>query len=139
MTDLAAAPPSPVSAEPAPDRHSDTGGSQIDPDDATVVPAALLAMITAVQETHRVLQGNANYPAIVAVGAVEDVVARLVRICHHLLPYVGDYSRRGATAAGRAEELLEQARAQLSSARHHVVIGSTMNPDPGVAVAVATV
>jgi hypothetical protein len=86
------------------------GDGGIDPEDTSVVPAALAGMVAATRSTYRVMNDNGCYTAITAVGAVEDTVATLAEISAHLQPYVGDYSRRAGTAIDRVRHLLAQAR-----------------------------
>jgi hypothetical protein len=97
----------------------------IDPDDTDVVPAALLSLVTSARTTHRAMRGNGCYPAIMAVGAVEDTVATLARMCSHLEGYVGDCSDGGGKAVVRASDLLGQAGGLLSEARHHLALDDT--------------
>jgi hypothetical protein len=59
---------------------------------------------------------------MVAVGAIEDVVAALVRITTNVGPYAGDFSSAGGKAMTRAEALLAEARTELSDARHHLCL-----------------
>ena len=129
MTDCAPPPcPDPTDTGPGSDMASSPVG--IDPEDTEVVPAALTDMVTSARTTYRAMQANGCYPAIMAVGAVEDTVATLARISSHLEPYVGDYSGQGGKAAVRASDLLSQARSALSEARHHLALDDTAQPDP---------
>ena len=104
------------------------GVDGIDREDTEVVPAALLGMVTSVRTTYRAMQANGCYPAIMAVGAVEDTVAALARLSGHLELYVGDYSGRGGTAVVRASELPGQTRSALSDARHHLALDDMARP-----------
>lgn len=94
----------------------------IDPEDTTVVPAALTALVTAAQALYLAMTANGCYPAVMAVGAVEDTVASVQRIIGHLQPYVGDYSSPGAGALRRAEDMMGKARTALSTGRHSLVL-----------------
>lgn len=131
MTECASPPPRTDQTDTGPglDLAPDTAG--IDPDDTEVVPAALTGLVTAARTTYRAMQANGCYPAIMAVGAVEDTVATLARINSHLELYVGDYSDPGAKAVVRASDLLGQARRVLSDARHHLAFDETAEPEPG--------
>ncbi|MCW6005380.1 hypothetical protein K1W54_12420 [Micromonospora sp. CPCC 205371] len=102
MTERASAPPGPRTADTEPDLDLTPGTAGIDPEDTAVVPAALTGLVTSARTTYRAVHGNGCYPAIMAVEAVEDTAAALARISTHLEPYVGDYSREGVTAVGRA-------------------------------------
>jgi hypothetical protein len=106
-----------------------SGTAGIDPEDTEVVPAAMLGLVTAARTTWRAMHGNGCYPAIMAVGAVEDTVATLARISSHLELYVGDYSGQGGKAVVRASDLLGQARSALSDARHHLALDDTEQLD----------
>ena len=129
MADRASPPsrPDPSDTGPGHDPQSDTAG--IDPDDTEVVPAAFMGLVTSARATYRALRANSCYPAILAVGAVEDTVATLARINGRLEGYVGDYSDRGGKAVVRASELLGQARTALSDARHHLALDEATEPD----------
>ena len=94
----------------------------IDPEDPEVVPGALTAFVAAARRAHAAIDVNGSYPARVAVGAIEDVVAVLVRIATNVGPYAGDCSTKGGTAMDRAESLLTEARIELSDARHHLFL-----------------
>jgi len=111
-----------------PDQAS--GQVDIDPEDIKVVPAALMGMVTSARATYRAMRANGCYPAIMAVGAVEDTVATLARVSSHLELYVGDYSGQGGKAVVRASDLLGQARSVLSDARHHLALDEMAQPDP---------
>lgn len=129
MTDCASPPPrtDPTDTEPGLDTASGTDG--IDPEDTEVVPAALMDLVTSARTTYRAMQANGCYPAIIAVGAVEDTVATLARISSHLELYVGDCSDRGGKAVVRASDLLGQARSALSDTRHHLALDDTAQPE----------
>ncbi|RSM64055.1 hypothetical protein DMB66_21325 [Actinoplanes sp. ATCC 53533] len=129
MTDCASPPPrtDPTDTGPDLDPASDTVG--IDPEDTEVVPAALMGLVTAARTTYRAMQANGCYPAIMAVGAVEDTVATLARISSDLKLYVGDYSGEGRKAVERAGDLLGQARSALSDARHHLALDDMAEPE----------
>lgn len=129
MTDMQDAASAPADTAP------DTCRPPVDPDDTTVVPAALQDMVHATRHTYQVMQRNSCYPAVMAVGAVEDATATLTRIGHHLGPYVGDYSRAAAASVAKAEDLLGQAVAALCSARHQLVLDEMVDPDLGVSTA----
>lgn len=105
------------------------GVDGIDPEDTEVVPAALLDMVRSARTTYRAMQANGCYPAIMAVGAVEDTVATLARLSSHLELYVGDCSGQGGKAVVRASELLGQARRTLSDARHDLALDDMIQPD----------
>jgi hypothetical protein len=111
--------PIPDSAAPAAGR---TAPDAIDAEDPEVVPAALTTLVAAARHAHAAINVNAHYPARVAVGAIEDVVAALVRITANVGPYAGDLSPAGGKAMTRAEELLVEARTELSDARHHLCL-----------------
>src|SRR4051812_41355795 len=98
VTDRASLPPrtDPTDTGPNPDLTSATIG--IDPEDTEVVPAALIGLVAASRATYRAMRANGCYPAIMAVGAVEDTVATLARVSSHLEFYVGDYSGQGGKA-----------------------------------------
>jgi hypothetical protein len=128
VTDCAPPPcPDPTDTGPGPQVVSSP--TTIDPEDTEVVPAALTDMVTSARTTYRAMQANGCYPAIMAVGAVEDTVATLARISSHLELYVGDYSGQGGKAAVRASDLLGQARSALSEARHHLALDDTAESD----------
>jgi len=99
-----------------------TVSEAIDSEDPEVVPAALASFVAAARQAHAAISVNACYPARVAVGAVEDVVAALVRITTNVAPYAGDFSSKGGKAMTRAEALLVEARTELSDARHHLCL-----------------
>jgi hypothetical protein len=105
------------------------GVDGIDPEDTEVVPAALLGMVRSARTTYCAMRVNVCYPAMMAVGAVEDTVATLARVSGHLELYVGDFSSQGGKAVVRASELLGQARRALSDARHHLTLDETARPD----------
>jgi hypothetical protein len=94
-----------------------------------LVPAALLGLVTSARATYRAMRANGCYPAIMAVGAVEDTVATLARISADLEGYVGDCSGPGGKAMVRAYDLLGQARGVLSDARHHLALDDTDEPE----------
>ena len=121
MTEPASPQPRPDPAD-GPDPDAAPGVDEIDPEDTEVVPAALLGMVTSARTTYCAMQANGCYPAIMAVGAVEDTVATLARVSSHLRLYVGDYSDAAGEAAMRASDLLGQARSALSDARHHLAL-----------------
>ncbi|HEX8631609.1 MAG TPA: hypothetical protein VF755_25915 [Catenuloplanes sp.] len=129
MTECASPPPrtDPTDIGPGMDLASDA--VRIDPEDTQVVPAALVGLVTSARATYCALRANGCYPAIMAVGAVEDTVATLARISSHLEGYVGDCSGRGGKAVERASDLLGQARSVLSDARHHLALDDTDEPD----------
>ena len=129
MTESASPPPrtDPTDTGSRPDPAPGTLG--IDPEDTDVVPAALLGLVTSARTTHRAMRANGCYPAITAVGAVEDTVATLARMCSHLEGYVSDCSDRGGKAVLRASDLLGQARGVLSEARHHLALDDTDEPE----------
>ena len=129
MTESALPParPDPTGTGPSLDVASGTVG--IDPEDTEVVPAALLGLVTSARSTYRAMRANGCYPAIMAVGAVEDTIATLARISSHLEGYVGDYSSQGGKAMVRASDLLGQARGVLSDARHHLALDDTEEPE----------
>ena len=137
MTDCASPPPRSGPTGVGPGLNMPSGTVGIDPEDTEVVPAALVGLVTSAQTTYRAMRANGCYPAIMAVGAVEDTVAALVRISSHLEPYVGDFSDRGGKAVAWAGDLLGQARNAISDARHHLALDDTAEPDlttPDVAV-----
>lgn len=129
MADHASPPPRPDPTGTGPGLDPASGPAGIDPDDTEVVPAAFLGLVTSARTTYRTMRANACYPAILAVGAVEDTVATLARISGHLEPYVGDYSGHGGKAVQRASDLLGQARTALSDARHHLALDQAAEPD----------
>jgi hypothetical protein len=94
----------------------------IDPEDPEVVPGVLTAFVAAARQAHAAINVNSHYPARVAVGAIEDVVAVLVRIATSVGSYADDYSSMAGTAMARAESLLTEARTELSDARHHLFL-----------------
>ncbi|MFG2043916.1 hypothetical protein [Dactylosporangium sp. NPDC048998] len=106
-----------------------SGAIGIDPEDTEVVPAAFMGLVVSARATYRAMQANGCYPAIVAVGAVEDTVAALARISSHLELYVGDCSGQGGEAVVRASDLLGQARSALSDVRHHLGLDDAAEPD----------
>jgi hypothetical protein len=91
-------------------------------EDATVVPAALAALVGSARTALRAVEASGVYPPEMAVAAVEATTAVLQRLSAHFEPYVGDYSRAGATSMGRAHESLRQARTALSDARHQLAL-----------------
>jgi hypothetical protein len=109
--------------DPAPDAVG------IDPEDTEVVPVALTGLVESARSAYHAMRANGCYPAVVAVGAVEDTVATLARISTHVEPYVGDCSDRGGKAIMRASDLLGQARAALSDARHHLALDDAAVPE----------
>ena len=121
MTEPASPQPRPDPAD-GPDPAAEPEVDEIDPEDTEVVPAALMGMVTSARTTYRAMQANGCYPAIMAVGAVEDTAATLARVSSHLRLYVGDYSEAGGEAVVRASDLLGQARRALSDARHHLAL-----------------
>jgi hypothetical protein len=139
VMDCASLPPrtDPTDTGPVLDLASVTVG--IDPEDTEVVPAALMGMVTSARTTYRAMQANGCYPAIMAVGAVEDTVATLARISSRLEPYVGDLSGQGEKAVVRASDLLGQARSALSDARHHLALDDMAQPEPDAADVAALV
>src|SRR5262249_44895894 len=92
VTDDASPPPRPDPTDTGPGLDLASGTVGIDPDDTEVVPDALTGLVTSARATYRAMRANGCYPAIMAVGAVEDTVATLARITSHLELYVGDYS-----------------------------------------------
>lgn len=100
----------------------------VDAEDPEVVPSTLTALVTAARRTYGAINVNGYYPARVAVAAIEDVVAVLVRITTRVVPYAGDLSESGGKAMTRAEALLAEARTELSDARHHLFL----DEDPAV-------
>jgi hypothetical protein len=129
VTDCTSPPPRTDPTGTGRDLDESSGTVGIDPEDTEVVPAALTGLVTAARTAYRAIQGQCCYPAIMAVGAVEDTVATLARISSHLEPYVGDYSSQGDKAVVRASDLLGQARSALSDARHHLALDHTAQPD----------
>ncbi|MEV6489496.1 hypothetical protein AB0M20_12825 [Actinoplanes sp. NPDC051633] len=114
-------PPEPDAAVSAAMPEADLAGPEgIDMEDPNVVPAALAAFVAAAGHAHTAVAASGHYRAIVAVEAIEDVAAALVKITTHVTPYAGDLSRKAGTAMARAEELLAQARTGFSDARHHL-------------------
>src|SRR5262249_61759644 len=98
VTDAASPPPRPDPTDTGPGLDLASGTVGIDPDDTEVVPDALTGLVTSARATYRAMRANGCYPAIMAVGAVEDTVATLARITSHLELYVGDYSGQGGKA-----------------------------------------
>jgi len=125
VTNVASPParPDPGGTGPRLDREAALAG--IAPEDTEVVPAAFAGMVTSARTAYRAMRVNSCYPALTAVAAVEDTVATLARISADLEFYVGDCSNPGAKAVVRAGELLCQARAALSDARHHLTLDDT--------------
>jgi len=102
--------------------QSPTALVAIDSEDPEVVPAALTSFVAAARHAHAAITVNGHYPPLVAVEAVEDVVAALARITTNVAPYAGDFSSKGGKAMTRAEALLVEARTELSDARHHLCL-----------------
>ena len=90
---------------------------EIDPEDERAVPRALAAMVQAVRYARSAMDVNGIYPAQVAVEAFEDVVAAVARMTTGVGFYAGDWSKQAGKHVGRVTELLDEARAELSSAR----------------------
>src|SRR4051812_12483979 len=80
VRDSASPPPRTDPTDTGPDLELASDTVAIDPDDTEVVPAALMGLVAAARTTYRAMQANGCYPAIMAVGAVEDTVATLARI-----------------------------------------------------------
>ena len=129
MTECASSPPRTDPTDSGAGVNPASGECGIDPEDTEVMPVALRGMVMSARTTYRAMQANACYPAIMAVGAVEDTVATLARISSHLEYYVGDYSGEGGKAVVRASDLLGQARSVLSDARHHLALDDTDEPE----------
>ena len=123
--------PIPDSAIPAAGR---TAPWAIDAEDPEVVPGALTAFVAAARQAYGAINVNGHYPARVAVAAIEDVVAVLVRMTRNVGFYAGDFSSAGGKAMTRAEALLAEARTELSDARHHLFL----DEDPAVETAIST-
>lgn len=130
MTESASPPPRTDPTDTGPGLGLASGTAGMDPEDTDVVPAALLGLVTSARTTYRAMRTNGCYPAIMAVGAVEDTVATLARISSHLEGYVGDCSGQGGKAhMVRASDLLGQARGVLSDARHHLALDDMDEPE----------
>ena len=130
MTDGASPPPctDPTDAGAGLDLASGTGG--IDPDDTEIVPAALMGMVTSARTAYGAIQANGCYPAIMAIGAVEDTVAALERISFHL--WSSMWAITPAKGAGQSfGQVICSARARsvLSEARHRLALDRRRNPN----------
>jgi hypothetical protein len=129
VTEHASPPPRTDPADTRTDLDLATGTTGIDPEDTEVVPAALTGLVTAARTAYRTMQANGCYPALMAVGAVEDTVATLARMSSGLRLYAGDYSGQGGKAVALAVDLLGQARCALSEARHHLALDDMAEPE----------
>lgn len=94
----------------------------IDPEDERVVPVALARLVETARSALQAVEVNAVYTPLDAVTAMEQTTLVLHRLGGHFDVYVGDFSKAGATSMGRARDLLDQARAELSAARNHLVL-----------------
>ena len=112
--------PGPTPGDESPRVESVANVALVAAEDASVVPTALAALVGSARDALRAVEASAAYPPEAAVDAVEATTAVLQRLSTHFEPYVGDYSRAGGTAMGRARESLRQARAALSDARHQL-------------------
>ena len=100
----------------------------IDTEDPELVPSTLTAFVAAARPALAAITVNASYPALVAVTALEDVMAATAEITKMVTPYVGDLSVQGGRAMTRTEELLANVRVELNTARHQLHVDDDSEP-----------